>query len=110
MPAIIVFTTCPDDATAQRIADDVVDSGLAACVNCLGGIVSTYRWQGLRRSECEVLLVFKTTRERFDALRTRIAALHPYEVPEVIALDVVAGSAAYLDWIAASVGVDRART
>jgi periplasmic divalent cation tolerance protein len=99
MAAIIAFCTCPDEISAARIADALVDERLAACVNRLPGIVSTYRWQGALCHDSEQLLVIKSTHERFAALRERILALHPYELPEVIALDVVAGLDRYLTWI-----------
>ena len=99
MPALLCFNTCPDTVSAERIADALVAERLAACVQVLPGLRSVYRWQGaLERSE-EVLLLIKTTRERFAALRDRILALSPYETPEVIALDIVNGSEAYLRWI-----------
>lgn len=98
--AIVVFCTCPDEASAERIATALVEERLAACVNRIPGIASTYRWQGKVCRDSEHLLVIKTTRERFDALRERIVALHPYELPEVIAVDIALGSAPYLEWIA----------
>jgi len=99
MNAIVVLCTCPDDVVAERIASALVEERLAACVNRIPGIVSTYRWQGAVHSDREILLLIKTTREHFEALRERIVALHPYDVPEVIALTIDRGSAAYLDWI-----------
>lgn len=98
---IVVFCSCPDDAAGERIATALVEGQLAACVNRIPGIVSTYRWQGAIQRDTEVLLVIKTMRERFDALRARIVELHPYELPEVIAVDIAAGSTPYLDWIEA---------
>jgi periplasmic divalent cation tolerance protein len=106
MSAVLVFCTCPDEAVAERIATALVEERLAACVNRLPGLASTYHWQGKICNGREVLLLIKTTGERFDALRERILALHPYDVPEVIALAASAGSAAYLDWIESSVRVD----
>jgi|SRR5678816_3075246 len=101
MSAILVLCTCPDEAAADRIAGALVEERLAACVNRLAGVVSTYRWEGEVRRGNESLLLIKTTVERFAALRERIVALHPYELPEVIAVDVVRGLPSYLDWIAA---------
>jgi periplasmic divalent cation tolerance protein len=94
------FCTCPDAASAEAIARALVEERLAACVNQLPGLRSVYRWEG--RVECgdEVLLVAKTTRDRFDALTARVQALHPYELPEVLAVEVAGGLAAYLDWVA----------
>jgi periplasmic divalent cation tolerance protein len=100
MSAILVLNTCPDDATAEHIATVLVEENLAACVNRVPGIVSTYRWQGKVCQDREVLLVIKTTSERFDAVRERIVGLHPHELPEVIAVDIARGLPAYLDWIA----------
>ena len=100
MNAIVVLCTCPDEAAAERICQALVDERLAACVNRMSGIASTYRWQGEVCRADEHLLLIKTTRERFDALRERIVALHPYELPEVIAVDIALGLEPYLDWIA----------
>ena len=100
MSAILVLCTCPDEAAADRIAGALVEERLAACVNRLAGVVSTYRWEGEVRRGNESLLLIKTTVERFAALRERIVALHPYELPEVIAVDIARGLPAYLDWIA----------
>lgn len=107
MAAIIAFCTCPDEPTGKRIADALVEESLAACVNRVAGIVSTYRWQGKLCRDEEQLLIVKTTRERFDALRERILALHPYELPEVVAIDIAAAHAPYLAWIEAQTHSDR---
>ena len=101
MSAVLVFCTCPDEAVAERIATAIVEERLAACVNRLPAIASTYRWKGEICRDSEYLLLIKTASERFAALRERIVALHPYELPEVIAVDVVRGLPSYLDWIAA---------
>jgi periplasmic divalent cation tolerance protein len=98
--AVLVFCTCPDEATAERIGSAFVEEHLAACVNRIPGIASTYRWQGKVCRDNEQLLLIKTTRARFDAVRARLIELHPYELPEVIAVDIALGSAPYLDWIA----------
>lgn len=99
--ALLALSTCPDADTAARIARTLVEEHLAACVNRVPGVVSTYRWQDRVQEEGEILLVIKTTRERFRALRDRLLELHPYEVPELVALDIATGHPAYLDWIAA---------
>jgi periplasmic divalent cation tolerance protein len=104
MQAIVVLCTCPDEASAERIASVLVEERLAACVNRVPGISSTYRWQGKVDRARECLLLIKTTSERFDALRERIVALHPYELPEVIAVDIALGHAPYLAWIATETG------
>jgi periplasmic divalent cation tolerance protein len=99
MPAVVVLSTFPDETRAADIARALVDARLAACVNLVAGARSIYRWQGAIEEAREVLAVIKTTSDRLDALRTRLVELHPYEVPEVIAMPVVGGHAPYLDWI-----------
>ena len=96
---IVVLSTCGSADEAERIARRLVEERLAACVSVVPGVRSHYRWQGAVESSDEWLLVIKSTRERFDALRTVLAAAHSYEVPEIIALPVVDGAASYLDWI-----------
>mgnify|MGYP001605948150 CR=1 FL=1 len=98
--ALLCLSTCPDTETAAKIARALVEERLAACVNRVSGIASTYRWQGKIHDDAEVLLVIKTTRERFDALRERLMELHPYDVPELVALEIAEGLPAYLDWLA----------
>ena len=100
---IVLLTTCPDQASASRIARDLVESGLAACVSRVGPVHSTYRWQGAIQDEPEVLLVVKTVTDRYSELEMRLKSLHPYEVPEIIALPVTAGSEAYLSWLQGAV-------
>jgi periplasmic divalent cation tolerance protein len=104
MNALLVLCTCPDDSVADRIAGALVEERLAACVNRLPGVASTYRWNGKVCRDNECLLLIKTVIERFDALRERIVGLHPYELPEVIAVDIALGHAPYLAWIAAETG------
>ncbi len=98
--ALVVLVTAPTPERAAEIARAVVEERLAACGNVVPGVRSIYRWEGKVQDDPEALLVLKTTRARFESLRARVLALHPYEVPEVIALPVEAGSAPYLDWIA----------
>ena len=95
----VALVTVPDRETADRIAQALVTEGLAACVNVIPGVVSTYRWQGEIQRDDELLLVIKTRREKLDALQARVIELHPYDTPEVIALDITGGSPAYLNWI-----------
>ncbi len=97
--AIVVFVTAPDAQKAAQIARTLVVERLAACGNVVSGVRSIYRWQERIQDAQEALLVLKTTRARFDALRERVLALHPSAVPEVIALPVEMGSAPYLAWI-----------
>jgi periplasmic divalent cation tolerance protein len=101
---LVVLTACPDEPAASRIARDLVESGLAACVSRVGPVHSTYRWQGAIQDEPEVLLVIKTLTHRYSELEMRLKSIHPYEVPEIIALPVAAGSADYLFWLRGSVG------
>ena len=100
VPALICLCTCPDAGTARRIADALVAERLAACVNVLPGVTSVYRWQGKVESAAETLLLAKSTDERLEALTARIVALHPYELPEVVAVDIAGGLPGYLAWIA----------
>jgi periplasmic divalent cation tolerance protein len=102
--AMVVLTTCGNDEDADRLAHLLVERGLAACVNALGRVSSTYRWHGEVQRDQETLLIIKTTAARFEALEKTIRAESKYELPEVIALPIVAGSAAYLDWVRESVG------
>jgi periplasmic divalent cation tolerance protein len=101
-PVLLCCCACPDAASAQAIAD-VVGERLAACVNAVPGVASTYRWQGRVTTDSEVLLLIKTTAGALQTLTRRVLALHPYELPEVIAVPVTAGHAAYLDWVRANV-------
>ena len=95
----VVLVTAPDTEVGRRIANALVGEGLAACVNIVPGIHSVYRWQGAVQEDSEVLLVVKTRADRLEALTERVGALHPYDLPEVLALSTAGGSAAYLDWV-----------
>jgi periplasmic divalent cation tolerance protein len=97
--SIVLLCTCPNEAEARRIAEALVQSRLAACVNLLGGMQSIYRWEGELETAKEVLLLIKSTAERWDELRARITELHSYDIPEIIALPISAGSDKYLNWI-----------
>ena len=99
--ALLVIANCPDEACANRIALAVVEAGLAACVNLLPRVQSVYRWQGAIESASEVPLLIKTTAGRYGELEAAIRELHPYDVPEIIALPIAQGLPAYLDWLAA---------
>lgn len=100
--ALVVLVTAPSAAKAARIARALVGERLAACGNVVPRLRSLFRWEGKVQDAAEALLILKTTRRRFPALRARVLALHPYQVPEILALTVEAGNAAYLDWIASS--------
>jgi periplasmic divalent cation tolerance protein len=99
----LVLTTFPDMETARRIGRVLVEEGLAACMNLLPAVESIYRWQGKVEEGAEVLGVLKTTADGLQALELRLAALHPYEVPEVVALEPAAVSACYAEWLKNSV-------
>jgi periplasmic divalent cation tolerance protein len=98
---LLVLVTTPSPEKAVEIARALVEERLAACGNVVPGLRSVFRWEGKVQEEGEALLLLKTTRARFEALRERVLSLHPYQVPEVIALPVDAGSAPYLAWIEA---------
>ena len=100
---VVVLVTCPTPAVGRRLARELVRLRLAACVNVLPGVESVFRWQGKVDRSREALLVIKTTRARFAALRRKVLSLHPYDLPEVIALPLAAGHPPYLRWIASSV-------
>lgn len=100
---LVVYCTCPDQSTAEALAGELVIDRLAACVN-IAPINSVYCWQGTQEQDAEILLIIKTQQARFAALEQRICERHPYEVPEIIAMPIVAGSAAYLHWIDENVG------
>jgi periplasmic divalent cation tolerance protein len=101
---LLILCTCPDLATAERIAETLVSERLAACANLAPGLTSIYRWQGQIQRDSEVLLLLKTRQAIYPLLEARIRELHPYQNPEIIALPIQAGSAAYLDWIAENTG------
>lgn len=97
-PCLMALVSCPQDE-ADSLASRIVESKLAACVNCVPNIRSTYRWQGKIEQNTESLLLIKTTAAGFDALKAKVVDWHPYELPEVIAVEIVAGHTPYLDWI-----------
>ena len=103
---LLVFCTCPDEKTASMIAETLVVERLAACVNRLPALTSVYLWQGNLARDTETLLLIKTTKTRFDALRARLGELHPYELPEIIATPVTEGLPEYLHWVTTCTSVD----
>ena len=107
MTVLVCFCTCPDADCAARLADTLVGERLAACVNIVPGLRSVYRWQGEMERSDETLLLIKTSRDRLDALTTRISDLHPYELPEVVAVEVAGGLSTYLDWVAEATRPDQ---
>lgn len=98
---LVVLVTCPP-AAARKLARGLVSDRVAACVNILPRLSSCYRWRGRLRQDAESLLIIKTTRRRFKALKDAVLQRHPYELPEVIAVSVARGHAPYLDWVAQS--------
>lgn len=103
-PAVImVWCTFPNVEAARATANLIITERLAACVNILPGVESHYQWQGTYETGNEVLTIWKTTREQWDAFSARLKALHPYETPEILATDVIAGLPDYLAWVATEV-------
>lgn len=99
--ALLVTCTCPDAAVAEALARHLVEARLAACVQAVPGVTSTYRWAGAVEQAGEVLLLIKTWGDRYAALEKAIRSRHPYELPEIMAVEAVAGLAPYLDWVRA---------
>ena len=100
MDVVVCLCACPDAAVAARIADALVEAKLAACVNVLPGVRSVYRWQGTVERADEVLLLIKTVRAQVEPVGALLASLHPYELPELLAVEAAAGLPAYLAWVA----------
>lgn len=96
---LIALSTCPDADVAGRIARALVGEGLAACVNAMPGVTSVYLWEGAVQTDTEVQLLIKTTAARLPALIDRVRELHPYALPEVIAVPVIGGLPEYLQWV-----------
>jgi periplasmic divalent cation tolerance protein len=97
----VCLLTAPDADTARRVARALVEERLAACVNVVPGVRSIYRWEGAVHEDAELLLVAKTSQDRLAALAERLAVLHPYALPELVAITPSGGSARYLDWVRA---------
>ena len=101
---IIVFTHVPHMACAETIAQTLVNDKLAACVNISSPVTSVYRWQGKVEHAQEIGLTIKTSRKVYPALATKLKALHPYELPEIVAIHVNEGLPEYLQWVMAETG------
>jgi periplasmic divalent cation tolerance protein len=101
--AVVVVVTVPTPDAGADIARALVEEGLAACGNVVPGIRSIYRWAGEIHDEAEALLLLKTERRLVAAMKDRLPALHPYQVPELLVLPVEDGLGPYLDWIAKSI-------
>jgi len=99
--ALLVLTSLPDRETAVKLARSLVTGRLAACVNVGASVESMYHWRGQIETATEVPLIIKTRRDLYEAVQAAILALHPYELPEVIAVPVSHGFNRYLDWIGA---------
>ena len=95
----VVFCTAGSETEASRIAGALVERRLAACVNVVPGVNSTYRWKDAVRTDTEWMLIVKTRRDRFEAIRAAIHELHSYELPEIVMIDLADGDPAYLAWI-----------
>lgn len=96
---IIILITSPSEQVGERIAQALLEERLAACVNIVPNIQSIYSWKGEIQNDEEALLVVKSRAELFDRLVPKVKAVHPYEVPEIIALPLILGAQDYLDWI-----------
>ena len=103
---IVVLSSCPSPQEAEQIARKLVEERLAACVSIVGGVRSIYRWQGKVEDAGECLLVIKTSRALFGELRLALEHAHSYDVPEVLALQVVDGAANYLAWLDDQLRID----
>ncbi len=99
LPFRLLLSACADVATAEHIASALVEAGLAACFTLLPGTRSVYRWQGKVERAEECVLLIKARADDYPALEQRLLELHPYQVPELLALPVLAGNPAYLAWL-----------
>jgi len=106
-PVLMVLCNLPDAESATRVARMLVERRLAACVNILAAVQSTYRWQGEIEHSTEVPLLIKTTALRYAELEDALIAAHPYEVPEILAFEAQRGAAAYLNWVADATASDQ---
>ncbi len=96
---IVILCTAPDEATAKSLAEGLIDARLAACVNAIPGVTSTYRWQGNVEQDAEIQLLIKTRAERFDAVAAWIRDHHPYDTPEIVAISAERVSEDYASWL-----------
>ena len=101
---LLILTTIGNGEQGRRIARELVDARLAACVSCLPGMVSFYRWGGRVEEDGEMLLMIKTTEERLEELKAHVLRVHPYEVPEFLVLPIREGGELYLRWLNESTG------
>lgn len=103
MEHVVVFITAPDENTAADIARVLVGDGLAACVNIVRNIRSIYKWQGKMEDASEVLMIAKTSRDKFSALEEKVRKMHPYDVPEIVSVPITQGSDPYIEWLSNAV-------
>lgn len=96
---VVALSTCPSEDIARSIAEALVAEGLAACVNRISGVRSTYIWDGRLQDDAEILLMIKSCRARLQDLDARLRTLHPYELPELLVLPAAGGNEGYLDWV-----------
>ena len=102
MQPLLVLTTLPDSATAEAIASRLIDDGCAACVQIGAAVRSLYHWQGKTETANEIPLSIKTTSQAYAAVERIVRSMHPYELPEIVAVPITAGLATYLNWMIAS--------
>jgi len=107
MSALLVITNLPDRAAAEKLADALIRQRVAACVNILAPCRSVYRWKAEVRHDEEHPVLIKTTLDRYAALEAAIREMHPYELPEIVAVPIERGLPAYLDWVAAETTAPR---
>jgi periplasmic divalent cation tolerance protein len=105
----VVMVTAPDQETGRALARAATEARLAACGNVIPGLTSVFRWEGRVEEAAEVLIMFKTTASSVPALMERVVELHPYDVPEFLALPVSAGHPPYLEWVGNETGGERKR-
>ncbi len=98
-PCQLILCSCPDAASAQAIADNLVEQRLAACVTILPGAISVYRWQGKREQSQELILLIKSTAAVYDKLEQAVLEMHPYELPELVVVPIDHGLEGYLGWV-----------
>jgi len=103
---ILILITVPDAKSAECISTLLVDKRLAACVNTISGVSSLYRWEGKLNRDDELILMIKTVKENFDKICLTVISIHPYDMPEIIAIPIVSGATQYMEWIKNETSVD----
>jgi len=96
---LIILCTCPNQTVAEELATTLVEQGIAACINIIPKVTSIYKWQGKLEKDDEVLMLIKTDQSRYQDLEQALLSLHPYELPEIIAVPVELGLTGYLNWV-----------